>query len=152
MAGMHLHLAKLPTGPIPKDPTPKDLRVLLVYPNYMFVNLLPTNIGILTACLRQNGFNVDLFDTTYYKTQEKSLDEIRVEHLQLRKFNLSDFGVTAKMTPYQEAFQKRVEDFKPHLIAVTAVEDTYPQAIEMLKTVKDTNIPVIIGGVFPKLF
>src|SRR5438105_14201612 len=84
-------LLKQSAPPIPKDSTPKNFRVLLIYPNYMFVNLLPTNIGILTSCLRQNGFEVDLFDTTFYKTAAKSLDEIRVEHLQLRKFTLSDF-------------------------------------------------------------
>src|SRR3989338_6573767 len=73
-------------SPLPKDPTPKEFKVLLVYPNHMMVNLLPTNIGILTACLRQNGFHVELFDTTFYKTAERSPDEIRVETLQLRKF------------------------------------------------------------------
>ena len=79
--------------PLPVDPAPKDFRVLFVYPNYMFVNLLPTNIGILNACLLQAGFKTDLFDTTFYRTAARSLDEIRVENLQLRKFSLSDFGV-----------------------------------------------------------
>ena len=51
---------------LPKDPTPKNFKILLAYPNHMMVNLLPTNIGILTACLRQNGFDVELFDTTFY--------------------------------------------------------------------------------------
>ena len=78
--------------PLPKDSTPKNFKVLLVYPNYSMVNLLPTNIGILTACLKQNGFTVDLFDTTYYRTAEKTLDEIRVETLQVRKFDLSEMG------------------------------------------------------------
>src|SRR5438105_15882515 len=109
---------------LPRDPAPQPFRVLLVYPNYSMVNLLPTNIGILTACLRQNGFQVELFDTTFYKTSEKSLDEMRVEFLQVRKFNLSDFGVRAKETNYLEDFRKKVETFKPHLIGVTAVEDT----------------------------
>ena len=65
---------KLVASPLAVDPTPKDFKVLLVYPNYSMVNLLPTNIGILTACLRQNGFIVDLFDTTYYRTSEKTSD------------------------------------------------------------------------------
>ena len=86
----------LSLSPLPKDPTRKNLKVLLVYPNYSMVNLLPTNIGILTACLRQNGFIVDLFDTTFYRTSEKTLDEIRVENLQVRKFNLGEFGVSFK--------------------------------------------------------
>jgi len=50
-----------------------NFRVLLVYPNMQMVNLLPSNISILSACLKKAGFNVDLFDTT--KTEEKSVDD-----------------------------------------------------------------------------
>ncbi len=143
--------AKMTAGPIPKDSTPKDFRVLLVYPNYMFVNLLPTNIGILTACLRQNGFQVDLFDTTFYKTSERSLDEMRVEYLQVRKFSLADFGIRAKEEDFVRAFRKKVESYKPHLIAVSCVEDTFPQAMKLLEGVDELNIPTIVGGVLATL-
>src|SRR3990172_6035406 len=98
---------------LPKDPTPKNFKVLLVYPNHMMVNLLPTNIGILTACLRQNGFEVGLFDTTYYRTAERAPDEIRVENLQIRKFSLEDFGITFKPNHYLNDFEQKVNDFKP---------------------------------------
>src|SRR3989338_2258710 len=100
---------------LPKDPTPKNFKVLLVYPNHMMVNLLPTNIGILTACLRQNGFEVGLFDTTYYRTAERSPDEIRVETLQLRKFSLEDFGATYKPGHYVDDFKKKVNEVRPDL-------------------------------------
>ena len=137
--------------PLPKDATRKDFRVLLVYPNYSMVNLLPTNIGILTACLRQNGFEVDLFDTTFYRTSEKTLDEIRVETLQVRKFDLEEFGVRFKPGHYVDDFKKKVADFKPDLIGVTAVEDTWPQARELISAVRDNPAKVIVGGVFPTL-
>jgi len=137
--------------PLPKDPTPKNLKVLLVYPNYSMVNLLPTNIGILTACLRQNGFIVDLFDTTFYRTSEKTLDEIRVENLQLRKFSLEEFGVSFKPGNYIEDFKRKVAEFKPDLIGVTVVEDTWPQARALIEAVRDCPAPVLVGGVFPTL-
>lgn len=133
---------------LPSDPTPKDFRVLLVYPNHMFVNMLPLNIGILTACLRQNGFNVELFDTTFYKTADKPLDEFRVETLQVRKFDLSSVGIHAKPNFYVDDFKAKVESFDPHLIAITCVEETFAQAVNMLESVKERRIPVIIGGVF----
>jgi len=133
------------------DPTPKPFKVLLVYPNYSMVNLLPTNIGILTACLKRNGFIVDLFDTTFYRTSEKTIDEVRVEWLQVRKFKLEDFGVRFKPTNYVDDFRKKVEEFKPDLIGVTVVEDTWPQAKALLQAVADHPVPVIVGGVFPTL-
>ena len=142
---------KLAAPPIPNDPTPKNFRVLLIYPNYSMVNLLPTNIGILTACLRQNGFIVDLFDTTFYRTAEKTLDEIRVENLQVRKFDLSEFGVEFKTTDMIDDFREKVAEFQPDLIAVTTVEDTWPQAKSLINSVSDYHAPVIAGGVFPSL-
>lgn len=144
-------LKTLVAPPLPNDNSPKDFKVLLVYPNYSMVNLLPTNIGILTACLRQNGFEVDLFDTTFYRTTEKTLDEIRVETLQVRKFDLSEMGVKFKPGNYIEDFQKKVEEFEPDLIGVTAVEDTWPQARNLLESIPDCPATVVVGGVFPTL-
>lgn len=129
----------------------RPLKVLLVYPNYMMVNLLPTNLGILTTCLKNAGFDVDLFDTTFYRTAEKSLDEIRVENLQLRKFSLDDFGVHYKKTDYLEDFLLKIKSYSPDLIGITCVEDVWPQALTMLEYIDDKlgyHIPTILGGVF----
>ena len=52
-------------------------KVLLIYPNLEMKNLLPPAVGILTACLRREGFDVDLFDTTYYLTESGNPDEKR---------------------------------------------------------------------------
>ena len=136
---------------IPNDETPKEFRVLLVYPNYSMVNLLPTNIGILTACLKQNGFKVDLFDTTFYRTTEKTLDEIRVEHLQVRKFDLQEFGVDFKQSDMIEDYRRKLEEFNPDLIGFSVVEDTWPQARALIESARDYIAPVIVGGVFPSL-
>jgi anaerobic magnesium-protoporphyrin IX monomethyl ester cyclase len=137
--------------PLPREGAPKPYRVLLVYPNYSMVNLLPTNIGILAACLRQNGFAVDLFDTTFYRTAERTLDEIRIENLQVRKFSLEDVGVFFKPTNYIDDFRRKVDDFAPDLIAVSVVEDTWVQGRTLVESVADRPARVIVGGVFPTL-
>src|SRR3989338_6274910 len=128
------------------------LKVLLVYPNYMMVNLLPTNIGILTACLLKEGYTTDLFNTTIYRTAEKSIDEMRAENLQFRKFNLSDVGIYYKENPVEIDFQRKVKEFKPDLIGVSTVEDTWPQAVRLLRSLPENlSAKVIVGGVFPTL-
>src|SRR3989338_11607036 len=128
------------------------LKVLLVYPNYMMVNLVPTNIGILTACLLKEGYEGDLFDSTFYRTAEKSLDEIRIENLQLRKFNLEDVGITYKPHRAEVDFQNKVREFQPDLIGVSTVEDTWPQALNLLRTIPKNSRPrVIVGGILPAL-
>ena len=142
---------KASAPPLPKDPTPKNFRVLLVYPNYTMVNLLPTNIGILTSCLKQNGFTVDLFDTTCYPTGEKTLDEIRVETLQVRQFDLEEMGVHYETGDYLEDFRAKVDQFQPDLIGFTVVEDTWPQTRKLLEAISGYPTPVIVGGVFPTM-
>jgi len=127
-----------------------EFKVLLVYPNLQMVNLLPSNIAILSACLKNAGINVELFDTTPYKTAEKSVDEIRVEHMQLRPFKLEDKGVTYKITDVFEDFKKTVDKYQPNLIGVSATDDTFDLGIALVEKVrKKQKAHVIVGGVYP---
>ena len=112
------------------------------------INLLPSNIGVLAACLKQNGFDVKVFDSTLYKTEDKSLDEIRVEHLQLRPFNLSEKGVEYKKTDIYNDFQKAVKHFKPNLIGVSVTDDTYELGISLINRIREKNIYTVFGGIY----
>jgi anaerobic magnesium-protoporphyrin IX monomethyl ester cyclase len=125
----------------------QNFRVLLVYPNMQMVNLLPSNISILSACLKKSGVTVDLFDTTLYPTEKESVDDKRVEYLQLRPFDYSQYGIHYKESDVFGDFVRKIEKFRPDLIAVTVVEDTFPFAIKLLESVSGFNIPVIAGGV-----
>jgi radical SAM superfamily enzyme YgiQ (UPF0313 family) len=111
------------------------------------VNLLPSNVSILSACLKKSGYSVNLFDTTFYKTEDESVDDKRVEYLQIRPFDYSHFGIRYKESDVYEDFVHKVETFLPDLIAVTIVEDTYNLAMNLLNRVAHFNIPVIAGGV-----
>lgn len=110
--------------------------------------LIPAHLSILSACLKSHSFEVELFDSTYYKTEEVSFDQRKVELLQVRPFNLGEKGVDFKQTDIYEDLVKKVSDFKPHLIGITIVEDTYDLALSLLESIKGFNIPVIAGGVF----
>ncbi len=123
------------------------LKVLLVYPNLQMVNLLPSNIAILSACLKQSGFEVKLFDTTLYKTEEKSIDEIRVEYMQLRPFNLKEKGVEYKKNDIYEDFQKMVKEYGPQVIGVTTTDDTYDLGAALISSIDKKGVHVIFGGV-----
>ncbi|MFQ5787775.1 MAG: radical SAM protein, partial [Thermodesulfobacteriota bacterium] len=114
-----------------------NFKVLLVYPNLQMVNLLPSNIAILSACLKQSGIDVRLFDTTLYQISEKSVDDIRVEHLQLRPFKLVEKGVDYKETDVFEDFQAVVNEYAPHIIAVSATDDTYDLGIDLVSQVRE---------------
>jgi len=126
----------------------KKTKILFIYPNTMMATLIPINLCILAACLKENGFNAELFDTTYYKTEEVSFEEKKVELLQLKEFKLEDKGVEFIKTDIYDDLVKKIEIYKPDLIGITIVEDTFELAKSLLEAIRRFNVPVIAGGVF----
>ncbi len=125
----------------------KKFKVLLVYPNLMLVSLLPNNIAILSACLKKEGHDVKVFDTTLYKTTEVTNDEMRVERMQVRKFSIEDAGIEIKKENVFSAFAKLVKNYNPDLIGVSVVDDTVKLGLQLIRNVNVKHIPVIFGGV-----
>lgn len=125
-------------------------RVLLVYVNSMMDNLIPLNISYLTASLKAEDCDVKLFDTTFYRTSDKSSDEARVETLQVKPFDLSEFGINYKETDVFDDFRKQVEEYRSDLIGFSVVEPTYPLAEKLLEAIADVKgkSKVIFGGIF----
>ena len=128
-----------------------EFKILFVYPNFTLSNaLLPAGIPLLSAVLKKNGFDVKLFDTTLYKLNKVTFDEVREGIHQLKKSNLSRRGVTIKNENIYEAFIEEVRSYKPSLIAVSTVEDTFEIAISLLEKL-DMKIPTVVGGIYSTL-
>jgi len=127
----------------------KKFKVLLVCPNIPGMLVLPGAIGIFTAILKGAGFEVDLFDATLYEAEASVSPEKRVEYLQARQFSYKkQLGIELRPDVIG-SFQAKVDDFKPGLLVFSVVEDAFRQAVKLLDAVKDSNIPHIVGGVFP---
>ncbi len=140
----------------------RRLKVLFLYPNLYMINMMPPAIAIFSALLKAKGIELALFDTTYYPWNnvefavagqgvgrfELSSDKRKEKTLQVRPFNLEERGVFPKETDMVEDFLHLVETFRPDLIAMSAVEDTYPQGLYLLNQIKDRKIPTLVGGVF----
>ena len=128
---------------------PKDFKVLLVYPNTMMATLLPLNISILSGSLKKAGFNVELFDTTCYPTEEVNFEQKKVKLLQIKPYHLESAGVSFKKTDIYEDLKKKLLEYKPDLVGVTLVEDTFDLAVNLLKCVRTcTDAPIVAGGVY----
>lgn len=140
----------------------KQFRVLFVYPNLYMMNMMPPAIAVFSALLKQKGIEVALFDTTYYPWDhaemvvagqgvgrfEMSSDKRKELTLQVRPFNLEERGITPKQTDMVDDFKNLVDTFRPDLIAMSCVEDTFPQGVYLLDQIRDRNIPTLVGGVF----
>ena len=128
----------------------KNFKVLFVYPNLMLQTTFPMAFAIFSAVLKQAGYNVAIFDTTFYKTEEVSSDEKRVENLQLAKFTLPP-GLK-KLRSKDQMFvdlDRMVQEYQPDLIAYSILEDLYPLSLELVNITKRFHVPTIAGGIFP---
>lgn len=111
------------------------------------MGIAPSNLAILSACLKEQGIETRLFDCTHYKPQNKqSQDEIRTKLGHVKKTNFEDYVVSKTSDIYQD-FIKVIEEYKPSLIAVTLIDSTISFTCSFLKKIKDKNIPVVAGGV-----
>ncbi|MFH1846185.1 MAG: radical SAM protein [Candidatus Omnitrophota bacterium] len=126
----------------------EKFKVMFIYPNIMMATLVPIHVSLLSACLKEKGFEVDLFDATYYKTDDVNFEKKKVDLLQLKPFNFNDKGVVLKQTDIYEDLSKKIKEYRPDLIGITMVEDTYNLSRSLLESIKDFKIPVIAGGVF----
>jgi radical SAM superfamily enzyme YgiQ (UPF0313 family) len=124
----------------------KEFRVLLINCNTMLDTLITAGIGILSACLRQKGIEVRLFDTTFYRTAERTGDEARAYSLQVKKTDFADLGIVPEPGDVVEDFVKTVESWRPDLIGLSCIEVTFPLGMRLLEAVRHTGVPTIVGG------
>lgn len=128
----------------------REFRVLFVYPNLMLQTTFPLAFAIFSAILKERGYRVEIFDTTFYRTEDTSSDERRVENLQLARFTLGkEFDDLPDRAQMLRDLADKVASYRPHLIAYSILEDLYPLALELLDVTKRFGIPTIAGGLFP---
>jgi len=102
-------------------------KVMLVYPNARGMNMLPSAIGLLSAVLKRAGYQVQLFDTTYYKSvdgKEADSDQSKSDRLMARPFEMPR-QISCKTTNCFDDFRSSVLDFKPDLIGLSCTEDMF---------------------------
>ena len=125
-------------------------KVLLVYPNLPLMLTPPLSVAIFTSILKNNNFDVDLFDTTEYQENEAASTHNRVKNLQYREYDQdNDVALHAKSNMLID-YEKKVIDYKPDVVMyVSVVEDTFLKTVALMTRIHSYDIPNIIGGVFP---
>ncbi len=128
------------------------MKVLLIYPNFRGMNMLPPAIALFTAILRERGHKVALFDSTDYPNPEDDefdSDKYKEMNLNVRPFDDSLLKVSFKEESVFTAFQNCVDQFNPDIMAMSCTEDNVTLGISLLKRTIHLKIPTILGGVFP---
>ena len=137
------------------------MKVLLFYPNFYGMNMLPPAIGLFTSILRQNGHEVALFDTTVYDDIGSesgttiNFDKKKSESLSARPYDDTLLKDGVKKSDPVEDLMSLINNFGPDLIAMSCTEDMYPLGVGILKRLGQNRPRVVLGGVFatsaPKL-
>jgi anaerobic magnesium-protoporphyrin IX monomethyl ester cyclase len=127
---------------------PKDYKILLVYPNIQQCAMMPYSMGLFTALLREVGYQVELFDSTFYMNDLTANYESY--QTAVKEFDWAEKGVQFNRNDMLKDFNQIIENFSPDLIAVSVVENTYPIGRELIRSIpkRHNHIPVIWGGVF----
>ena len=132
------------------------IKVLFIYPNTFGMNMLPPAIATFSAILKNEGHEIQVFDTTYYSTDHgNNSDGSKEEGLNVVPFSqqMKKRGMVPKNTKWEDDVKKQVNNFKPNLIALSTTEDMWELGIRVIEEIKEyikkENIPVIAGGVFP---
>lgn len=125
-------------------------KVLFVYPNKEGYGGIPNGLALLSACVKDYGFETKCFDTTFLNplpetllNREKHGGMIHVEYENYwgRKDNESNVDVC-------DFFLNTIKDFGPDLIAVTTTDVNYKFIVSLLNKVRDKiNVPIIAGGI-----
>lgn len=127
----------------------RDFKILFIYPNLRGMNMLPPAIALFSRILKDNGFEVALFDTTYYNTgNDFDSDKEKEKNLAVRPFDMSK-KVSLKTTDPFDDLDKLVNSFQPDLIAMSVTEDMFPLGLRLLRHIDKYDILTIVGGVFP---
>jgi len=121
-------------------------RVLLINCNTMLDTLVTAGIGILSACIKDAGHDVRLFDTTFYRTADVTGDQARAAALQVKETDFADLGIEPNEEDVIDDFVKTVETYRPHLIGLSSIEVTHPLGIRLLDAVRGSGTPTVVGG------
>lgn len=134
-----------------EDICAKDVRILLIYPSRIGRGNIPINIPILQAVLKQNGYEVKIFDNTNYYSFKynalltqmgvfKKTDYEKYDNLLYRSDRFADFETLCRQ-------------FNPHIIGVSCLTSDFEFSLDYVRIAKKLNPRVITlyGGIHPTI-
>ncbi len=129
------------------------MKVLMVYPNLPMMMAPAISVALFNTISKEEGVEYRVFETTEYS------DDITNRHIKMASYganrgNAADehddeyFTIKPKSRIIPD-FLNVIDEYNPDVILMSMQEDVYHIAIELLESIRERNIPHIIGGVFP---
>ncbi|MFH0840018.1 MAG: radical SAM protein [Candidatus Omnitrophota bacterium] len=125
------------------------MRILFLYPNKVMATRMPLGIGYLYSYLKKNGHDAEVFDTTFFKCGNIQNDEeLRASSLQVRNPDFKKYNLIEKNVDIVAELERKIQSFKPDMIAMSVTDPNYNFGLELLKKIKNkySNIITVVGG------
>ena len=130
-------------------------KVLLIYPTLYRITGLPVGMASLSACLKEKGFDVKIFDTAFYKEKGRysNQEENRITNNLTKPINQQEDYWKDKSNNLLFDLDNLLKEYNPDIVGISILENTKEQSFRMTRFVKSKypNLPVVAGGIFPTL-
>jgi radical SAM superfamily enzyme YgiQ (UPF0313 family) len=120
------------------------MKVLFVWPNKDQFGFKPISLSLLSAILKQQGHEVDLFDTTFIDFGFKDNTEVRSKLRIFKEVDFSQFDVTKKKLNLEQGLIKKLDNFRPDVVGISALSDEIYIGFKISKIVKQWNARTIV--------
>lgn len=129
-------------------------KILFIYPALFRITGLPIGIASLSAVLKQNGYEVKVFDTAFYDLSgRQDWDKIRADRLMSKRIVNEEQYWGIKTTDAKKDLIELIAEFKPRIIGISISEPNCELGLMLARIIKEKHQDIIIaaGGVFPTL-
>jgi len=131
------------------------MKVLFLYPNTSGSGEIPISISYLQSILKREGHEIEIFDTSDYKSCSSRPDEYQIHVGQFKTVEKrSDMPqLSLKDLDPKEDIIRVIKSFNPGLIAVTSFTTNYKFGVSLLREIKThyKDIYTIFGGIHATL-
>jgi radical SAM superfamily enzyme YgiQ (UPF0313 family) len=129
------------------------MKLLFVWPNKDSFGYKPISISLLSAIAVEQGWEVELFDTTSFDFGFNEHTKAGEEAAIFKPVDLSKYNMVKEKKDLEGALLEKLREFSPDCVALSVLSDEWNIAKSISHTVKQSSsaIPVIWGNKFPTL-
>ncbi|OGZ33194.1 MAG: hypothetical protein A2V69_01550 [Candidatus Portnoybacteria bacterium RBG_13_40_8] len=124
------------------------MKILFVWPNKDQFGFKPMSLSLLFGILKNKGHEVDLFDTTFIDFNFQNNTQVRSKIKIFKDVDFSKYDVAKKKVNLKEELLKKLNEFNPDIIGISALSDEIYIGFEISRIVKEWNNHTIViwGG------
>ncbi len=132
------------------------MKILFVFPNIDCGGVKPVGLSSIMSTCYESGHRVRLFDTSFLDTESVIDNEHYLgsnsageEILNYRHTDVEKYKLTKEKRSVSEELHSTLEEFKPEVVAISAMSTEWKLSTHILREVKrfDGSIYTVLGGV-----